>query len=81
MAEIRGLSSTVQSGWRPVTSCLPQGSVLSLVLFSIIKNLHKGIRVSKFADDTKLGRVADTPQGCTTIQQNLDRWRAGQGGT
>ncbi|PKU46529.1 hypothetical protein llap_3156 [Limosa lapponica baueri] len=27
----------------------------------------------KFADNTKLGWVADTPEGCATIQQDLDR--------
>ena len=46
------------------------------VLFSIfISDLDKGIECtfSKFADDTKLGEVAYTLEGCPTIQQDLDR--------
>lgn len=65
------------SSWLPVTSGIPQGSVLGPLLFSLyINDIHygmtQGTKVNLFADDSIVYREIRTREDCLILQSDLD---------
>ena len=63
--------------WLPVTSWVPQGSILGPLLFLVYCNdvqnyVQANSTLALFADDSKLYRFLDLPNASTSLQHDLD---------
>ena len=74
--KMRTVTRGEKSGWREVTSGVPQGSVLAPVMFLVyINDLTEGVTsyMNMFADDAKVQRKITDEESTKALQSDLDK--------
>ena len=74
----RVMVNGAHSHWRNITSGIPQGSVLSPILFLIFLNdLPKVVKclIKLFADDAKLYQIIKSNQDSDDLQIHVGKWK------
>ena len=74
--EMRTVIKGKLSGWRKVTSGVPQGSVLAPVMFLIyVNDMVEGVSsyISLFADDAKIMRKIENMEDSRVLQEDLNK--------
>ncbi|PKU36336.1 rna-directed dna polymerase from mobile element jockey-like [Limosa lapponica baueri] len=76
MVTLRVAVHSLMSKWKPVTSGVPQGSILEPVPFNIFVGDMDSVTectLSKFANDAKLCGMVNMLEGRDAIHKDLDR--------
>lgn len=67
----------IHSNWKPVTSGIPQGSVLGPILFLVFMNdIHESLesQILSFTDDTKIFHDIKDYSDVIVLQEDLNRF-------
>ena len=72
--EMRTIIKDSKSTWCPVTSGVPQGSVLAPIMFQVyVNDMMRNIKcyANLFADDAKIMKIIKNENDCKELQEDV----------